>query len=300
MEAAMQRKKRGEISQVAALSRFGKYRPEVEKAVRGAEIVEDETLKQLFAAWKKFKSKIDTRVDYNNALALARSLEYSASDVEKFSIALVEFQDEYRFVSKAGLFLSALINNGMENDYTIHTGHLDRWPFHIGYLNTKNIAINGNAGHECGETMKSGSITVNGNSGYSCGGLMEDGSISVTGNARSGCGAGMKGGSIIVNGNTGANCGTSMVDGSITVNGNVRRECGVGMKGGIITVKGDAGGGIGHWMNGGIITVEGDAGGGIGELMEGGEIRIEGEIGSIVEYMNHGKIYHKGRLIVDK
>jgi len=34
--------------------------------------------------------------------------------------------------------------------------------------------------------------------------------------------------------------------------------------------------------------------------MSGGEIHVFGEIGSIYGTIAHGKIYHKGKLIVDK
>jgi formylmethanofuran dehydrogenase subunit C len=71
------------------------------------------------------------------------------------------------------------------------------------------------------------------------------------------------------------------------------------MKGGCVTVQGDAGNEVGEFMHGGIIIVKGNAGSHVGLMMRGGEIHLEGDYGGI-GYVEHGKIYHKGKLIVDK
>lgn len=233
-------------SALAMAKGFRGYKPEEEKAVRKVEVVEDKTLGQMKAAWGLVSyDGSGFGQCYEDALAAVKLLNYSTSDVENFSLALAvaQFQDEERFGGKAGLFLSALINNGKDTDYIIHTVHLTLPLYRIGYKNTKNIIVNGDAGIIIGSSMEGGSITVNGNAG---------------------------------------------------------NRVGNSMKGGTITVKGDAGAEVGCSMNGGIVTVEGNAGEAVGNYMKSGEIRIGGEIESISKLMRHGKIYHKGKLLVDK
>ncbi|NYZ74497.1 hypothetical protein H0O00_05110 [Candidatus Micrarchaeota archaeon] len=209
---------------LAMANRFNRYKPETEKAVRKVEVVEDETLRQLKKAWGTFKYDNTDPDFYNKAANVVKKLDYSASDVENFSLALAEFQDEGGFQSKAGVFLSALTNNGKDSDYVIHTAHLEVPVNLIGCFNTKNIVVNGDVGKAVGSGMKNGTITVNGNAG-------------------SAAGIGMLGGSI---------------------------------------------------------TVEGNAADAFGWYMQGGEIHIQGEIGKIANDIDHGKIYHKGKLIVNK
>ena len=55
-------------------------------------------------------------------------------------------------------------------------------------------------------------------------------------------------------------------------------------------------------MQEGIIIVEGDCGEAIGFRMEGGEIHIEGEFtnGGAYSQVTKGKIFHQGKLIIDR
>jgi len=248
---------------VAFGSGFGKYKPEAEKDVRKVEVKEDRVLEQLKAALRKFEYNDNEYSDanYKNALGHVKDLVYSAKDVENFSVALAGFQDENRCSEKAGHFLSALINNGKDSEYVIHTRHLNRGIDFLGYGNTKNITVEGDVGVFVGENMRCGTITVNGSAGEYAGAKMEGGTITVNGNALHWVGNEMKGG-------------------KITVNGNVPR-------------------GIGWHMQGGSITVNGNAKDVIGKEMKGGEIHLEGDYESIAEKLEKGKIYHKGKLIVD-
>jgi len=248
---------------LAVGSRFGKYKPEEEKEVRKVQVKEDKVLKKLKTAWKKVKADAHRFCDdfHRDALKQVKGLDYSAKDVENFSIVLVEFQGEKYFSDKAGAFLSALINNGKDSNYVIHTGHLARAIDFLGYKNTKNMIVNGNAGHNVGHGMQDGTINVNGNAGHFVGRAMEAGSI-------------------IVNGSAGWDIGYQMINGTIIVRGNA--EFSVGAK-----------------MKGGSITMSGNAGENVGDEMEGGEIRVEGKICEIGP-VRGGKIYHKGKLIVDK
>jgi formylmethanofuran dehydrogenase subunit C len=56
---------------------------------------------------------------------------------------------------------------------------------------------------------------------------------------------------------------------------------------------------LGKNMQGGKITISGFAGYEVGHYMKGGEIHIQGDYGSL-GYIEKGRIYHRGKLIVDK
>jgi hypothetical protein len=212
------------VARVPALTmanRFGNYTPEEEKAVRKVEVVEDEALKQLNNAWK------NPHKAYKEMVSLVQKLSYSASDVEKFSVAFIELQKGIGLQkgwdpNRLGFFLSILINEGKGQDYTIPTRHLAVPIDHFGYFNKpKNVTINGDAGEACGGHMEDGSIIVEGNVGDVCGYCMTGGSIMVKGNAGVGVGHCMKGGLLVVNGDAGNNVGHSMKGGEIHINGDI-------------------------------------------------------------------------------
>lgn len=228
--------------------RFARYAPEGEKQTRQAEVVEDETLKQLKDAYRRsvceyyYETMEVFDEPYEDSLKNLEGINYTAEDVEKFTIALAEFQDEKDFSKKAGLFLSALINNGNDTDYTVITNHLSE-PLHcFAYKNRKNIVVEGNVGESFAHYMEAGTV--------------------------------------LIQGDAGDHLANRMIDGEITVEGNVGFGA-ASIQGGKVTIKGNAGHSFGS--------------------MQGGEIHIEGEYGSIsAHYIRSGKIYHRGKLIVDK
>jgi len=247
---------------------------EEKKEVRETDIKEGKQFEQLISAWSTYRRLTKSRnflantpiadpfsFVYLQALDLAKNLMYSSKDVEKSSIILAEFQDEEWFFVKAGLFLSALINNGKEENYTVHTRHLQCSFRNLGYRNRKNIVVEGDANVGAGECMEDGSIIVKGSS---------DGDV-----------------------------GRNMKGGNITIEGDAKDHVGNLLKGGVIVVKGDAGSWIGYRMEGGVTTIIGNAGYFVGQEMKGGEIHLYGKYKSI-ENVIHGKIFHKGKLIVDK
>jgi hypothetical protein len=246
---------------LAAGRRFGRYKTEGEKAVRKADVKEDLVLQQFRTAWRSWiRDEFSNERDYDQVLALIRDIRYSAEDVEKFSLALAfpEFQDKERFSSSAGLFLSVVINNGDDQDYIIHTRHLQPIDF-FGFRNRKNIIVEGDIGSWLGSEMKSGSITVKGDAKRLIGNRMEGGTITVKG-----CAAG-------------------------TVGRN--------MKGGTIVIEGDGGYDIGEVMEGGSITILGMAGHDVGCSMRGGSIYLEADYAGISDQIFGGRIYHRGKLI---
>ncbi|NYZ74268.1 hypothetical protein H0O00_03935 [Candidatus Micrarchaeota archaeon] len=285
---------------LAMANRFSRYKPEEEKAVRKVEVVEDETLKKIKEAWKACNYDFDSAHTYAKMLEAVKKLEYSAKDVENFSIALAEFQDEEMFPDKAGLFFTVLINYGKDSDYVIHTAHLAEPIDYLGYYNTKNITVKGNTRYRVGYGMKGGTIAVEGNAGQFVGETMKCGIITVGGNADDNVGEMMEGGTIRVNGNAGKLVGWFMRSSVITVEGNVGDKVGYCMSDGHITVGGNADHEVGASMGSGTITVGGNVGDNTGYKMVGGEIHLNGGYGGISEGIIHGKIFHKGKLIVDK
>jgi hypothetical protein len=271
-----------EAPALAVRKRFRGYRPEAEKASKRADVRGSQSLSQIMDAWSACQSYPTHCGDrYDDILSVVRTLRFTAGDVEEFSLALEGFQHEDGFSEKVGFFLSALINSGDGSHYVVHTGHLEEPLWYLGYLNEKNIIVKGDTGDGLGWMMKGGSIIVEGYGGNGTGDHMESGSITVNGDGGHYIGAGMKGG-------------------SITVNGDVKVGTGASMKGGSITVSGDAGTESGQYMFKGSITIRGNADIDVGDGMVGGDIILEGDCSSLADNIKGGRIYHKGKLIVDK
>ena len=271
---------------MAARKRFGMYKDEEKKVVRVPQVANDQVLVQLIEAWLKvkwkgeFSEETDFSQSYKACLKAIEGIQYTSKEVEKISIVLARFQDKSQFTWKAGLFLSALINNCPESDFLIHTQHMDERINGLGIYNTKNIVIEGDAGDYLAEHMSNGTITVRGNAGSAAGAVMKSGEIIINGNCANQLGFAMKGGKITLMQKAGSYVGGRMENGEIVINGNCGDKLGDDMLGGKITVKGNAGDYLG--IN-----------------MEGGEIRIEGEYGHLCNIQG-GKIYHRGMLIDPK
>jgi formylmethanofuran dehydrogenase subunit C len=158
-------------SRLAASKSFDKYKKETKKKELKASVKESKALKQLKEAWKSCNVDYDTGIgaydslnrSYRRTCALVKELDYSPEDVKNFTIALSEFQDEDLICEKMGIFLSALINSGKDNQYTIVTSHLAHLPWYLGFLNTKKIKVEGKVGLGLGLVMSCGEIVVHGN-----------------------------------------------------------------------------------------------------------------------------------------
>jgi hypothetical protein len=199
--------------------KFSRYRQESEKTSKKADVKEDQVIEQLKAAWKRYRHVrtntrpamsyrplynfpnilMNTDDNYRNALRTLEGIAYSASDVERFAIAIAEFQDEKEFHLKAGIFLSALINSCEDEDFTIQTAHLSNPPKFLGMKNKKNITVEGSVGDLLGYQNR-GTITVEGDAGVQTGREMEDGRIIIKGNVGCATGFMMVGGLLRIHG----------------------------------------------------------------------------------------------------
>jgi hypothetical protein len=267
---------------------FSKYKIEKGREIRVQQKTTSPIMKKILELWAAVEYINDDRCDpsygydYGEGFAdgynasffnliehMAKKIGHGAEEVERFSILLESHREEPNFRYKAGLFLSALINSGSDEEYLIHVEELGGIDF-AGFQNRKKITIDGDVGDCLGDFMAEGEIVVEGNA--------------------STCAATrMKGGRIIVKGDVGDNLGFRM-------------------DGGEIIVEGDADGLVGANMEDGKITVKGNPGKSNGSDMQGGEIHFECENPPDIverEYVGdarvvHGKIFHKGKLIVDK
>lgn len=244
---------------------FNKYKRECVIKEKRLELKNDFTLKRLKYLFKELRYEIthfEYKKEYDYVTKLIKDLRYTSGDITNFSIALTEFQKEDTFGYRAGIFLSALINNCNETDFLVVTEHLVEKPSFLGYNNTKNITVKGDVSGEFGYGMESGIVIIGGNADWNLAHLMKKGDIIAKGNVKDNAGYEMYGGSIIVEGNVGKS--------------------------------------VGLFMNGGKIIVNGNAGGDVGKYLWGGEIHLNGEYKTIGSEIRHGKIYHKEKLIVNK
>jgi len=214
---------------LAASGRFGPFKPESEQAIRTQIVETNQAIEKMKRTWElQAWEWCDILVHYgaiHNEKTYGRILDsikhrYSAKDVEDFSIALSEFQGEMYFSTKAGLFLSALINSCKGDDFVVHTAHFAEPIKAFGYRNTSNITVEGDVGLYVGEDMGMGTIAVKGNADGNVGWYMRGGSVTVEGNANE-VGHQMIGGRIIVNGNAGDDIGDGMTGGEIVINGTI-------------------------------------------------------------------------------
>jgi len=177
---------------LAASKRFRRYKGESEKKVREVDRQKN-AVGYLKEAWERCLFDLDesgldpvdnTEACYKIALLAIKDIEYGACDVEKFSnISICGLEKEENVEMKLGLFLSALINNGKDENYTIPAEN--KYPHEsihfIGFKNTKNINVNGSVGDFLGDSMIRGSIFVDGDAGNNVGYMMQSGKITVLG-----------------------------------------------------------------------------------------------------------------------
>jgi len=257
--------RRKEITVLAASERFKRFRPEIESETRKQEVKSSPILESMVQAWSRCRGgffgdgSTFLQEGYDKFLGELKGLRCSAVDIGSFSMELVKYQGEDWFSEKAGIFLSALMNNSADNEFYIHTSNLTIPVEFLGFRNTKNFTVDGNIGINLGVQMEGGAITVKGECMASIGNMMQGGTI--------------------------------------TVEGSVGDLIGVRMKGGTITVYGNAGNEIGIEMEGGAILVKGRAGRDIGNSMNGGEIHLGGGFDRISENIKGGRIFWHNELI---
>jgi hypothetical protein len=307
-------RRRIEIPDMAAGRRFGAYKRQKERCIRENTVNESEGLKRLVELCRTIEirtrrgrnhQEYDRRRfyrTYDQILRSASQIEYSAEDVFAFSLMLNRFDDKEGPKLELSAFLSAIINAGREMGYSLSMYHTDgHFPF-LGHRNTKDISIEGDI--DCiGTEMRGGTVVVDGSAEH-VGGHMEGGCITINGDCHS-LGSNMRGGKIVVKGNVreglrhrGSYCGIGFdtSGGSIEVRGDCQNVANVSQ--GNVTVGGDVKK-AGMRNNGATIRIGGSVTEELAKWMWDGEIHVGGEIPRHVREFYGGKIFHKGRLVID-
>src|SRR3989338_22120 len=184
---------------------FRRYKKEEPHEVRKLDIDESTASAMVRAVWIKFNCDINELgggfpESYDNVFELLKDIRCYAKDIERFSISLADFQDEEHFSEKAGIFLSAMINNSSDTDFIIYTKYLAEGTKEIrgiGYKNTKNITVDGNVGDDIGWGMSAGRILVKGDANEFVGWGISGGTIIIRGYVSS-AGEHATGGKIVV------------------------------------------------------------------------------------------------------
>ena len=276
-----------------ARRKFRGYKREEPKIVRAAKVKEKRIFAELRSVWEQINRPLfqdegegGAIERYDRASAVFSRLDYEVHDIGTCLMLMSsEFDDRDIRTANKGILLSALVNSCKDDSPLI----IENWHGEMGYVgfrNRKTMIVNGSLGEYCGNRMEEGLLHVKGDTPYG-----ELGSL-------------LKGGKIIVEGNVLNALDADCIGGK--------------MRGGEIIVRGDAFGDIGPQMEGGKIEIfgtvtrwfVGEKENVIGVGMKGGEIHLHGEIlpwydkeavyGDIRTSVIHGKIFHKGRLIVDK
>jgi hypothetical protein len=200
MNLATEPKKPIIIPQLAAAAKFGGFAKETGQDVRQPDVKKDTKLEAIIQAWKACKfdwsSPITIDEHYEIWAGLTKRINLSSCDIERFCIALAQFQEEKDFRNKAGFFLSGLANHCQDHDVIIRTSHLFKRVNFLGYKNSRNITVEGDVGDGIGI-------------------LMHDGMLVVNGDALQAAGDGLIGGKLVINGFAGHGVGVRMRNGEI-------------------------------------------------------------------------------------
>jgi formylmethanofuran dehydrogenase subunit C len=318
LERTVRRKRMGgTMRPMAAAKRFGGYKKESQREERTRSVSQSKTILRLHQAWIAYREGTDRleigldahdkQYELSQLVLKLMRIRCSPATVQRLMVSMTQFQEDDRFSFYAGTFISACVNNGRQKNYPLSVGHFTEPLNRLGYRNRKNLRISGKPGYHLGKQMESGMIVVEGDA-ENVGECMKGGRILVKGDAGQQTGHYMEGGEIVVEGDAKEWTGSNMKGGKIHIRGGSGLGVGKDMEGGQIIIGGDVTDTLGEGMIAGHIRIMGNAGEKIGgrcrgfmeKPMSGGQIHVEGEIGSISEYIEGGRIFHRGKLIVDK
>ncbi len=249
----------------------------------------------LFSLWERERSFLEKNYinifsSENFYLCIESNLkkeqikEIALQDITEFSLRGIVLQEEKMFEAY-GSFLSAVINlhhkyTKTNEEYVIHTSHLEKLVHRIGTYNRAHIRVKGNVGERSGLYMKSGRLLIEGNSSFFLGNHMQGGTIELFGSTWNAAGEQMSGGTIIIHENTTLQAGTNMFGGKL-----------------IVMKDADA---IGAAQQGGIIEVRGQVRGDVGTYMQGGKLYLSEPFTYLGKGYSHGKIYVQNKLVMSR
>jgi len=199
---------------------FDSLEREKEQEIRKIKVYKDkdlETLCKNYEKWLEFPDHLAYNV--NNLYSRAKKLKQkpTSKEITNLSILLSKYQD-HKYFNHSGIFISYLINESEEENFSIITTGLEKLLNYIGLYDRKDIVIYGDAGYGVGCGMKNGKIHVDGNAGNWVGDRMKSGEIHIKGDAGGGVGLGMQNGKIHIKGDK---VGCEMKNGKIHVEGDI-------------------------------------------------------------------------------
>ncbi len=222
---------------------FSTFKPAEESEVRTEKAEMNPRLKKIARAWEKavaFERVWEEAIKSQNYLHCSvysgfakavRGIHISDREMDNVIAFLSQFQYIEEFPRMAGLFLSALVNTGKDNEYTIRTRLLSVRLNYLGHRNKKKVIVDGDVGDYCGYTYAGSSFLVKGDAGHSFGNSAPGGLLSVEGNAEASVGFDLNGATIIIQGNTDGGLGFNMRRGVIRVGGTIGPLLGIGSGG---------------------------------------------------------------------
>lgn len=224
---------------------IGRLEPEGEQELpREIQVERNERLEIIIDNFKKFAKKRILRdtltsdtYDLIGEYLKKLGFEIRASDVLEFSQALWKYTKFQTFDSKAGLYVTRMIDESEDENFVVTLDEKLRLEL-FGFRNRKNIKVIGNVGYCCGKDMEKGIINISGGAESNLGLNMKQGTI-IVGSAGDWVGNQIRDGKIIVNGNAGSAVGHKMLGGVIEVNGDTRLNVGEGMLDGEIYLNGN-------------------------------------------------------------
>jgi hypothetical protein len=295
--------KQEQSPQLAARKKFGRYKGESAKQSRELQLSDDPKLARLIDVWRALE--FETRqvahpplllkqfsrfeIEFEKTFRAVSGLSCSSDELGRFIVMLPELIDEehskvnlispfalvklWMISYKAGLFISALVYSGPDQEYEVSTSALPVSPSCLGFFNTKHLKVYGNSGPQLGHSMAAGKLEL-------------------IGDADINAGTRMLGGTMIISGKANSNIGNRMTGGSIVCKSDATSPIGLEMQGGRIIVEGDI---IPHsWPDSNSPAKQV-----VGERMTGGEIHLEGKYKK-TSGLRKRMIFHNGKLIWDE
>ncbi len=226
-------------AQMVGRSPFSKLGPANESEVRVAKTESNITLSKAIELWCEIK--IRGKHHTNNYRRIAKIVDGFKCDQKQLDliiITLTQFQNEPDFSLKAGLFISALINEGKGREYSINVTAYDKPLDCLAYRNKKKVVIEGNVGDRLAWGILRGKVTLNGSCREGVAQMARGGRVFVNGNADDVAGIEMNGGFLAIRGNAGDRLGEFNKGGRTRVLGNCGAKVGDNMERGVISVSG--------------------------------------------------------------
>ncbi len=282
-----------------AKSPFSKLGPATEREVWKENAVKDERMERLLDAWNAVKYQsayVYPEYNYSNMLKALGDFHCTQAELDAFYVILKSAENERDFSPKAGMFISALVNTGSEENYHVSTRGFQKKLEYLGSWNEKDLTIDGDAGFALAYRCRRGTIVLNGNTGDEAGKEMSDSILTIKGNVGTHVGSESTGGTIVVEGSAGFSAGYYMQGGNLTIRGNCGDCVAWNCVGATITVEGNVGRSAGFEMRRGILRIKGNAGEEFCHGCRGGSIHLDGEYESLSSAIqgHTGQIFHKG------